>query len=312
MEIIRSLKRFKPLSSSVLTIGSYDGIHRGHHEILSAVVNHAHARSVPSVLVTFDPHPRHILDPNADKLSLIMSMDQKMEIVESLGIDLVYVINFTEAFSKTTAQDFLDQSVVPFFNPKYLIIGYDHHFGNQREGSPQFLDEYCMHHSIGLEIIQPVSDDGHSISSSRIRQLIQDGFVRRANFELGSVFGFMAAVIYGAGRGKELNFPTANVVPVEKNQLMPKPGVYFTRGRIIGLQAYGMCNFGTRPTFDEHELVLEIHFFHDELDNLYGKEIRVEFLERIRDEKKFPSPEELKSQLQKDKLRCLELQGKYE
>ena len=142
MEIIRSLKHFESLTSSVLTIGSYDGIHRGHHEILSAVVNHAHARHVPSVLITFEPHPRHILDPNSDKLSLIMSMDQKIDIVESLGIDLVYVINFTESFSKTTAHDFLDKSIVPFFNPEYLIVGYDHHFGNQREGSPQFLDEY--------------------------------------------------------------------------------------------------------------------------------------------------------------------------
>ena len=135
-----------------------------------------------------------------------------------------------------------------------------------------------------------------------IRQLINDGFVRRANFELGSVFGFEGKVVKGAGRGKDLTFPTANVIPLEKNQLMPKKGVYFIRGRIIGLQAFGMCNFGVRPTFDEKELIMEIHFFHDKLGNLYGQEIRVEFLERIRDEKKFPSSEILIKQLEIDKL----------
>jgi len=178
-----------------------------------------------------------------------------------------------------------------------MIVGYDHHFGYKREGSPEFLEDYCSKKAIGLEVIQKVSDEGHVISSTHIRQLIQDGFVRRANFELGSIFGFMAKVVHGAGRGKDLDFPTANVIPVEKNQLMPHPGVYFTRGR---------------PTFNEKDLVMEIHFFHDKAVDLYGKEIRVEFLERIRDEKKFPSPEDLKSQLIKDKQKCLELQGKYE
>jgi len=261
MEIIRNLNNHNPLAASVLTIGSYDGIHRGHHDILSAVVNHAHARKVPSALVTFDPHPRHILDPNADKLSLIMSLDQKMDIVHSLGIEIVYIINFTQAFSKTTAKEFLEKAIIPFFNPEYIIVGYDHHFGNNREGSPKFLEKFCFNKNIGLEVVQPVSDDGHHISSTRIRELIKDGFVRRANFELGAVFGFEAIVVKGAGRGKELTFPTANVIPMGKNQLMPKKGVYFIRGRIIGLQAFGMCNFGVRPTFNEEKLVMEIHFF---------------------------------------------------
>jgi len=312
MVVTHQLDSFNPLNSSVLTIGSYDGIHRGHHNILSAVVNHANARKVPSVLTTFEPHPRHILDPTSDKLSLIMGLDQKLNIIESLGIDFVFVIDFTKAFSKTTATEFLEQTILPYFNPEYLIVGYDHHFGYNREGSPEFLRGFCKNKGIGLEITQPVSDDGHIISSSRIRELIQDGFIRRANFELGSIFGFKAIVVHGAGRGRELDFPTANVLPVEKNQLMPSPGVYFTRGRINGLQLFGMCNFGTRPTFNEEELVMEIHFFHDTINDLYGKDIQIEFLERIRDERKFPSPEELKSQLIKDKQKCLELQGKYE
>ncbi|MBT3180555.1 MAG: riboflavin biosynthesis protein RibF [Candidatus Marinimicrobia bacterium] len=312
MDIIRQLDKFKSLPASVLTIGSYDGIHRGHHGILTSVVNHAHARNLPSVLVTFDPHPRHILDSSSDKMSLIMGIEQKLEIIDTLGVDIVHVINFTNTFAETTAVDFLNHTVIPNFNPEYIIIGYDHHFGYKREGSPEFLKHYCAEKKIGLDIIQPVSDEGHVISSTRIRQLIQEGFVRRANFELGSIYGFLAKVVYGAGRGKGLNFPTANVIPVEKNQLMPKPGVYFTRGRINGLRLYGMCNFGTRPTFNEEDLVMEIHFFHDRVVDLYGKEIRIEFLERIRDEKKFPTIKDLKSQLINDKQKCLELQGKYE
>ena len=169
MEIIRKIKDFSSLSSSVLTIGSYDGIHRGHHEILSAVVNHANARGVKSVLVTFEPHPRHILDPDSDKLSLIMGIDQKLEIIESLGINLVYVIDFTDTFSKTTARDFLEISVLPNFNPEYMIVGYDHHFGNNREGSPEFLESFCNQNDIGLEIIKIISKIISVLKINKIR-----------------------------------------------------------------------------------------------------------------------------------------------
>ena len=312
MEVIRSLDNFNPLHASVLTIGSYDGIHRGHHEILSSVVSHARARDLQSALITFDPHPRHILESNKEKLPILMSIEHKLEIINNIGIDLVYIIPFTLAFSQTTANDFLKKTIIPYFSPKYMIVGYDHHFGNNRQGGPEFLLEYCSRKKIEVEIVKPVSDDGHHISSSRIRELINDGFVRRANFELGSVYGFDAKVVKGAGRGRKLNFPTANVVPLDNNQLMPKSGVYFIRGRIIGQHAFGMCNFGVRPTFEEKDLVMEIHFFHKESYDLYGKEIRVEFLERIRDEKKFPSPEKLIKQLKRDKQKCLDLQGKYE
>lgn len=312
MEILRSLDTFKKLSSSVLTIGSYDGIHRGHREILTTLVHNAYARKMKSVLVTFDPHPKQVIGLDGKKLALIMSIEEKMAMFKKIGIDIVYLINFTKTFSKTSAKDFLDDIIMPFFSPELIITGYDHHFGNKREGSPSFLMDFCSKNSIGLDIVEPISDDGHILSSSRIRKLIEQGYVRRANFELGFVYGFMGLVIKGSGRGRDLNFPTANIVPVEKYQLMPKTGVYFIRGRINGQNAFGMCNFGTRPTFNESELVMEIHFFHDDYFNLYGKKIRVEFLERIRDETKFPSPESLKEQLEIDKQVCLNLKGKYE
>ena len=312
MEIYRSLDEFIPLESSVITIGSYDGLHRGHHEIVRSVVNRAQAGNVIPALVTFDPHPKHVLDRSSRKLPLIMSMDQKLEILRSLGVGKVLIIPFTLEFSRIRAKEFMDKFILPNFNPQFIVAGYDHHFGYQREGGPEFLTRYCYDHGIGLELTEPVQDGDVVISSTYIRTLIQNGYLRRANFELGSFFGFMTKVVHGAGRGKGLNFPTANLIPVDQNQLMPKPGVYFTRGWINGLHLFGMCNFGVRPTFEEEELVLEVHLFYDDLDDIYGKVIWVEFLEWIRNEKKFPSPLALKEQLEKDKVKCLELQAKYE
>ena len=152
-----------------------------------------------------------------------------------------------------------------------------------------------------------MSDDTVAISSSNIRQSILEGFVRRASFELGWMYGFKAKVVHGAGRGKELTFPTANFIPVEENQLFPKNGVYFCRGRINGKSLYGMCNLGTRPTFEEIDFVAEIHFFAENINNLYNKEIEIEFLERIRDEQKFEDAEHLVEQLTKDKNYCNQL-----
>ena len=293
-------------------MGSYDGIHRGHHIILTSLVSHSNAVGIPSVLITFNPHPRHVLDKKSKKLPLLMSMDEKLKIFENIGLDFIYIISFTKKVANTSASDFLKNIIMRYFQPKYIMVGYNHHFGKNREGNPNFLKKFCSKESIELKIISPISDDGHNFSSTRIRKLLEGGFVRRANFELGFIYGFQAKVIRGSGRGKDLNFPTANILPIQKNQIMPKTGVYFIRGRIIGHHMFGMCNFGKRPTFKESELVMEIHFFDLISNDFYDQEIRVEFLERIRDEKKFPSPEKLVEQLEIDKQVCLDLKGKYE
>ena len=153
MEIIRSLENLNPMQGSVLTLGSYDGIHRGHREILSSVVHHSRARSLPSVLITFDPHPRHVLEKNKVILPMLMSLHEKLEILKEIGLQYVYIIKFTCEFSNTPAGEFLDNNILPFFNPKSIIVGYDHHFGKNREGGPEFLTKYCLDNSINLEII---------------------------------------------------------------------------------------------------------------------------------------------------------------
>ena len=311
MDVYRSLDDFIPLKSSVITIGSYDGLHRGHHEIVRSVVNRAQARKVNAAVVTFDPHPKHVLDRSPEKLPLIMNMDQKLEILHSLGLGKVLIIPFTLRFSRMEAKEFMDNVILPNFKPQFIVAGYNHHFGHKRKGGPEFLKEYCHEHGIGLEITEPVKDGDAVISSTHIRTLIQNGYLRRANFELGSFFGFMAKVVRGSGRGKGLDFPTANLNTLGENQLMPKPGVYFTRGRINGLHLYGMCNLGVRPTFDETDFVMEVHFFEKSIGDLYEKEINIEFLERIRDEKKFKDSSELKKQLEKDQNMCKQLIQKY-
>ena len=311
MNIFTEIEKIKNCDDCVLTIGSYDGLHRGHQDIIKTLTTTAAAKSKKSALITFDPHPRHVLDNNK-KLSLIISMKQKIFLLEKLGIDILLVIPFTKEFSHMTAENFMDNVIMKYFSPSGIVIGYDHHFGYKREGSPEFLQEYANRRGINIDIINAVADDKVVLSSTHIRDLISNGFVRRASFELGWVYGFYAKVVHGSGRGKDLEFPTANIVAIEKNQLMPKTGVYLARGRVNDDFIVGMCNFGMRPTFNEIELVMEINFFTSSLDDIYNREIYIEFLERIRDEKKFDNPDQLVQQLHQDRKYCLELKKKYE
>ena len=311
MKVYTQTDQVKNCAECVLTIGSFDGLHRGHQDIIKTLTTSASAKGKKSALITFDPHPRHILDKDK-KLSLIISMQQKRILLETLGIDVLLIIPFTKEFSHMTAEDFMDNIIMRYFSPSGIVIGYDHHFGYKREGSPDFLKKYALSRDISLDIINAVTDDKVVLSSTHIRELISNGFVRRASFELGWVYGFNAKVVHGSGRGKELDFPTANIVATEKNQLMPKTGVYLSRGRVNDDFIVGMCNFGTRPTFNERELVMEINFFTSSLDDIYNREIYIEFLERIRDEKKFDNPDQLVQQLHQDKKYCMELKKKYE
>ena len=310
MDIFRELNNLPYLPGSVVTIGTFDGCHRGHQEVIKKVVSVASSTNKKSILITFEPHPRHILQSDY-KLPILMHVNKKMEILKTLNLDGVVLIPFDKEFSNMTADNFLKDIVVKYFDPTSVIIGYDHHFGFEREGSPEFLTNFGSNNQFMVEVVKPIKDENVIISSTHIRNLIKDGYVRRASFELGWVFGFEAKVIKGAGRGKDLGYPTANFIPDEENQLVPANGVYYIRGRINGHNLYGMCNLGTRPTFNETDFVMEVHFFDLRSNNIYGEKITVEFLERIRDEQKFSGPKELTEQLNKDKQNCMNLMQKY-
>ena len=310
MEIFRDIRTIPYYEDSIVTIGTFDGCHRGHQDIIKNVTYNAQLKNCKSILITFDPHPRHILNPK-NKIPMLMHIDRKLNFLKSSNLDTVLVIPFDKNFSKVSAYDFLNDIILNHFNASKIIVGRDHHFGFNREGSPQFLKKLSIENKYEVEIIEPIKDSKMIISSTRIRESVQNGFVRRASFELGWVFGFEAKVVAGSGRGKGLGFPTANFLPIEKNQLIPANGVYFIRGRINSINLYGMCNLGTRPTFDEIDFVMEVHFFKGMVNDIYGKTITVEFLERVRDEKKFSNPEELIKQLEKDKKICMRLIQKY-
>ena len=310
MEIFRELDKIPQFKDSVVTIGTFDGCHRGHQDIIKKVIYNSEINGSNSILVTFEPHPRHVLQPEV-KLPILMHIDRKLDFLKSFNLNAVVVIPFDEKFSKMTANNFLKNIILKQLNASKIIVGYDHHFGFNRDGSPDFLKNESSDSNFEVEIVEPISDQEMIISSTHIRQSIQNGYVRRASFELGWVFGFEAKVVTGSGRGKELGFPTANFIPIEKNQLIPANGVYCIRGRINGNSLYGMCNLGVRPTFDETDFVMEVHFFQNEVDDIYSKIITVEFLERVRDEKKFLNPKELIKQLEKDKEICMRLIQKY-
>ena len=310
MEIYRELDKIPEFKDSVVTIGTFDGCHRGHQDIIKKVIYNSEINGSNSILVTFEPHPRLVLQPEV-KLPILMHIDRKLDFLKSFNLNAVVVVPFDEEFSKMTANDFLKNIILKQLNASKVIVGYDHHFGFNRDGSPDFLKDESTNSNFEVEIVDPISDQEMIISSTHIRQSIQNGYVRRASFELGWVFGFEAKVVTGSGRGKELGFPTANFIPIEKNQLIPANGVYCIRGRINGNSLYGMCNLGVRPTFDETDFVMEVHFFQNEVDDIYSKIITVEFLERVRDEKKFSNPKELIKQLEKDKEICMRLIQKY-
>ena len=310
MEIYNRLDKINKSPGSIVTIGTFDGCHRGHQDIIKRVTSLAESNDCSSVVVTFDPHPRHVLEKSS-KLPLLMHVDKKLEIFESLNLDIAVIIPFDMEFAQLKAKDFLEKIIINYFNPASIIVGYDHHFGYNREGSPEFLKKFGIDNNYNIKIVEPVSDQNIIISSTHIRELIANGYVRRASFELGWVFGFQAEVVHGSGRGLELGYPTANFIPQEENQLVPSNGVYFIRGRINGENLHGMCNLGFRPTFDETDFVMEVHFFNMNSCEIYGMLIEIEFLERIRDEIKFSNPKELIKQLNKDKEYCMRLMQKY-
>ncbi len=304
MIICRSLHEIPPnLSRTVVTLGNFDGVHLGHRLIFSRLKESAAEIGGVSVVVTFIPHPLKVV-PSNKSLKLITTYEEKEALIAASGVDLLIVIPFTAEFANMSANDFVRDVLVGILNIKRLIIGYDYTFGHNREGNPELLRFLGGDYSFAVEVLEPIGDGRIVYSSSNIRKMIEDGNVKGVVAILGRHFSLSGVVIHGHHRGKLLGFPTANLNT--DKELVPLQGVYAVKVKVNNKLYNGACNIGNNPTFHDSQMVIEVFIFDFDGD-LYGCQIRLFFIERLREEKTFSSAEELQEAINKDVIRCKEI-----
>ncbi|MEI7694464.1 MAG: bifunctional riboflavin kinase/FAD synthetase [Chlorobium sp.] len=290
-----------PLPSAV-TVGSYDGVHRGHRRIIARMVAVAQSLNLRSVVVTFEPHPRSVLGGEVSApLGLLTTLDEKIDLLVGQCVDLLVLVRFTPDFALRSSDDFIRNVLVGLLGAQSIIIGYDHAFGRDRSGSSQTLESLGCELGFAVEVVQEVLMDNQHFSSTRIRKLLEAGMVEEANAFLGSPYMITGVVVDGEKRGREIGFPTVNLTLSDKNKLLPRSGVYFARTQLNGVSYRALMNIGVRPTFfSEGQTSIEAHIL-GYSGNLYGSIIRFSLIRYIRAEKKFGNLDELKLQIEKDK-----------
>ncbi len=303
MKIFNNLSKYKSTEQTIVTIGTFDGVHLGHQKVLNKLMKTA--ENDTSVLLTFFPHPRMVLQ-NSVEIKLINTIDERISLLEKTGLDILVIHKFTREFSKQSALEFVRKILVAKLNISKLIIGYDHHFGKNREGNFEQLEDYSHTYGFGLKKISQKDVNEITVSSTKIRKAIEAGKIDKANKFLGYNFMLTGKVVQGENLGEKIGFPTANLFINETYKLIPKTGAYIVKSTLDGNTVYGMMNIGFRPTIDGKHKTIEIHFF-DFNEVLYGKNIRVELLAFLRNERKFDSVEDLKIQLQNDRKKSLEV-----
>lgn len=300
MKVYRHLSEFIETRNPVITIGIFDGVHRGHQKILKRLRESAEKLDGESLLLSFFPHPRMVLNKGADDLRLLNTLDEKLYLLGKFGLENIIVHPFTQEFSQTSSADFVKKILVDQLKVRKLIIGYDHHFGKDRQGSFEVLKEESNQYGFELEEISAEDIDNINISSSKIRTALLEGNVEKANEFLGYSYFMGGTVVAGDQIGRQLNFPTANLLIEEKYKLIPGRGVYAVRVRVGEDWHKGMLNIGHRPTLPGRDFSIEVHILNFEGD-LYGSTISIELINRIRDEKKFENLDALKEQLEMDR-----------
>ncbi|MEQ9466327.1 MAG: bifunctional riboflavin kinase/FAD synthetase [Ekhidna sp.] len=306
MKVIDHIDSFEKPDFSVVTIGTFDGVHVGHQAILKRLVAEAKKHDGKSVLITFWPHPRFILNKDAEKLKLLTTFDEKVKLVSHLGVDYILKIPFTPEFSNLSADQFVHQILVEKVGTKQLFIGYDHHFGNNREGNIDFLNEHAETYGFEVNEISRQEIDHIGISSTKIRSTLESGEIHLANSLLGRNYCITGKVIDGNKKGRTIGFPTANIEIPESYKLLPADGAYAVKARVKDEWYNGMLNIGFKPTVDGTKRTIEAHLFNFDSD-IYGAEIIVEFVRSLRKEMKFANVSELSGQLVKDKEEALKI-----
>ena len=288
-----------PLGGAALTVGTFDGVHRGHHDVLARLAARARRSGLRSVLVTFEPHPSEVLKPERAPLMLTPG-DEKLAALAESGIDYAVILPFTRALAALTAEHFVEDVLLPRFGMRELVVGYDHGFGRDRAGGVDVLRELGARRGFPVEVVPPyVLPNGETVSSTMIRAAVTEGDLERAAEALGRPYSVIGRVAQGEGRGRLLGYPTINVALPSPRKLLPPPGVYAVRVETPAGAFGGMMNLGPRPTFGDGALSLEAHLFDADV-KLYHRSVRITFVRWLRETRRFDGPEALVQQLGRD------------
>jgi riboflavin kinase / FMN adenylyltransferase len=303
LKTYHSIYDYKKKEKSIVTIGTFDGVHIGHKLILEKLIQNAKEHNCESVVLTFFPHPRMVLQESSD-VKLINTIEEKSELIEEIGIGNLIIHPFDHNFSRLTAEEFVKTILVDQLNIKKIIIGYDHRFGRNRTANIDDLIVYGKQYDFEVEQISAQEINDNAVSSTKIRNAILEGNISLANKYLGYNYTFSGEVVKGKQLGRTIGFPTANIQINESYKLIPKNGVYIVKSNYDGNTIFGMMNIGNRPTVNGESQTIEVNFF-DFHNDIYNKIVSIEILDFIREEQKFDSLDSLKSQLSKDQQTTL-------
>lgn len=307
MQVVRSIEEVERDPNTVVTVGTFDGVHVAHQEIIREVVHRARMKEGRSVVVTFDPHPKEVVGTYAEPIHLLTTIDERIELLSGLQIDVLLILKFTYEFSRQSARTFYERYLVNGTGVSEVVVGYDHMFGRDRQGTIEELVRMGKEFDFSVFAFHQYTVNGEVVSSTQVRRALLAGDIEKARAFLGRYYALKGTVIAGDRRGASIGFPTANIKPHGANKLIPARGVYLVGVQLDGKQRYGMMNIGVRPTMtDGRQQTIEVHLF-DFAGDIYGKELTVTFLRRLRDERTFASVEELVAQLGKDKLQALSM-----
>jgi len=306
LKIYNCIKDFEAIKNPIVTIGTFDGVHLGHKAIFDKMTNDAMEVDGETVVITFYPHPRIVLGLESGDLKFINTQEKKVNRIEEAGIDHLIIVTFTKQFAAMSSYDFIKDLVVEKIRPSKLIIGYDHHFGKDRAGGFEELSKLGKEFSFEVEQVEAQKTNDMTVSSTKVRKMLNSGKVKAANKLLGYEYSIAGKVVKGNAIGRDLGFPTANIEIADEYKLIAAVGVYACRVIWMGKTYKGMSNIGYRPTINHGELTIEVNIF-DFDQQIYDEQITISFLDRMRDEKKFENLEALRLQLIEDKKTALKL-----
>lgn len=306
MKVYRFLEDLPPFRHPVLTIGTFDGVHAGHQQIIQRIRHLAEEVGGETVVLTFHPHPRLVLNPADDSLQLLHTLPEKIRWLEQYGVDHLVIATFSPAFAQTPPREYIRDFLVEKIHPAVLVIGYDHRFGKNRSGDIDTMRQYATEFNYRVEEIEKHLVEDITVSSTRIRQALQDGKIAFASQLLGHPFTLTGQVIKGHQIGQQIGYPTANLFIEDRHKLIPATGIYAARVEVDGSTWDAMLYIGNRPTFAGTEKAIEVNLI-DFSGNLYGKELCVQLIAEVRSDRKFDSPEALTAQIAADKEAVLQI-----